>query len=50
MKDIDHNLTDWQMDFISFKEFVEQITGVSFEEFYEDYLLHGAKNEQGNME
>ena len=50
MTDIEHKLMEGNMDFISFKELVEQITGTSLEEVYEDYLLHGAKDEKGNVE
>ncbi len=50
MNDIEQQPIEGQMDFITFKDFVEQITGTSFEKIYKDALLHGESNEQSNME
>jgi hypothetical protein len=39
-----------EMSYITFAELVKEITGSPFEEVYKDYLIHGANNEQGNLE
>ena len=50
MTDTELKPIDGQMDFISFKELVEHITGDSFEKVYDNYILHGANNEQSDLE
>lgn len=46
---VEHRMGE-EMSCITFAELVTEMTGEPFEEFYKDYLLHGAKNEQGDME
>ncbi len=57
MKDIETtsgiNLDDdvnKNMSYITFSELVKELTGATFEEVYKDYLIHGEKSEQNNME
>jgi hypothetical protein len=50
MKDKETELTDDKpregyTDTISFREFIKELTGVSCEEFYKDYLDHGDNDE-----
>lgn len=49
MKDKERQLIEGNMDFISFKEFVELVTGTSFDEVYKDFLLNGAKHDETDM-
>lgn len=40
-----------EMDMISFKEFIESSLGISFEEIYKNYLIHGANyDKQSHLE
>lgn len=50
MKDKDIKPIEGDMDFITFKELVEEVTGSSFETVYKDWVNQGVINEQGNME
>ena len=44
MKDLEDTPIDGQMDFVSFKEIVEEITSAKFEDIFES-LVYGDKNE-----
>lgn len=50
MKNIEPTPIDEPMDFMTFKDVVEQVTGQPFEKIYGEFVLHGEKNEQGNLE
>lgn len=45
MKDKDDKPLDGQMDYVSFEQIVQEVTGAKLSDIYNEYLTKGARDE-----
>lgn len=49
MTSTEHTPIDGQVEFITFRELVEQITGVPFEDIYKNFILQGENSGRATL-